>query len=92
MEATKLLRACQCGQRTRLNTLEYDLNNLIHRHSLPEVLDRLCKMAFEQSQLDPGLTQNEALWTELASGLEKATEAALELATLKEREDQQLWK
>ena len=75
----------------KLNTLRYDLNLLILRHSLPEVFDRLHSMIGEQVELDKS-DQFASNWDALILHIEKATEAALALTQLKKAQDENLWR
>lgn len=81
---------CKCGCLVQFNTLQTELNRLIIRHSLSEVLDRLS----DQAALQPSSEEYadaEQLWNEVTLHLERATKAALILETLKASRGEPSW-
>lgn len=70
------------GKRVRL--LESSLHELIKKHSLPEVLDRISNLIDQESQWESHPEIQQAL-NEVVVHLEKATAAALTAATLSDQ-------
>jgi len=73
----------KCCQLPKINTLKDELNRLIGRYTLPEVIDRLTELACEQQTLDRHSSLH-LQWNDLVRNLEGTTKAALVLVNLEE--------
>ena len=83
-------RECGANVPTPINTLEYDLHTLINRFGVAEILDRIGNGAYQQRVLEGDSVLKQA-WSEVEIRLEKAVEAALELATLQADKGVPFW-
>lgn len=84
-------KRCTCGRTVPFSTLQYELNYLILRANLAELLDRLADLVHLQSNLEAESAVEEA-WNEVGLHLERAVEAALKVATMKAEKDTPAWR
>lgn len=84
-------RCRKCGCHIPINTLEFDLHNLIIRFGIAELLDRVGSGIEQQREFENDSAIKQA-WREVEICLEKAVEAALELATLQADKEVPFWR